>query len=373
MTQCKHIAVFLGHPAHYHMFKHVVAELEGQGVRVDFLVKRKDILEELVQRSGHSYYVVRPHERGAKGKLGLAWTLLSMEMRVTAYLLRNRPQLLIGTYAPVFSHLTGVPMIVCCEDDTSVVPRFARTSYPYAAAILAPRCCDGGAWDAKMIKYDGFQKLAYLHPNRFVPEWEKVRPYLRDASRPFVLMRFAKLQAHHDDQIKGMTNEVALRLIEKLSPTYDVYLSSERPLSPELESYRLHIDPLEIHHWLAFASIYLGDSQSMALEAAVLGTPSLRFNDFAGRIGVLEELEHKYRLTFAIPSSEPERLFAKLDELLAQPNLRETFQQRRQQMLSEKIDVSAFFAWFVENYPDSQTVMKEHPDYQLRFKSQRDV
>ena len=42
----------------------------------------------------------------------------------------------------------------------------------------------------------------------------------------------------------------------------------------------------------------------MAVEAAMLGTPSLRFNDFAGKIGVLEELEHKYELTFAIPPSE---------------------------------------------------------------------
>lgn len=344
------IAVFLGHPAHYHLFKYVVAELERQGVEVDYLVKRKDLLEDLVQRSGHDYYVVRSHERCAKGKFGLAWSLISMELKMTAYLLRRRPRLLIGTYAPILSHLTGVPMIICCEDDAAVVPRFARTSYPYATAILAPQCCDGGPWDSKMTKYNGFQKLAYLHPNRFSPQWEVVEPLLRNPQRPFVLMRFAKLQAHHDDKIKGMTNEVAWQLIQKLTPQYDVYITSERPLSPELEPYRLAINPLEIHHWLAFASIYLGDSQSMAVEAAMLGTPSLRFSDFAGKIGVLEELEHRFQLTFAIPPSNPVQLFAKVDELMAMPDLRETFQQRRKQMLSEKIDVTEFLVQFLTDF-----------------------
>ncbi len=35
----------------------------------------------------------------------------------------------------------------------------------------------------------------------------------------------------------------------------------------------------------------------MIAEAAVLGTPSIRFNDFVGKLGYLEDLEHKYGLT----------------------------------------------------------------------------
>ena len=37
-------------------------------------------------------------------------------------------------------------------------------------------------------------------------------------------------------------------------------------------------------------------------------------------------------------------------------------------MLADKIDVTAFLVWFVENYPQSFQIMKENPDYQLRFK-----
>lgn len=350
MSKTDRIAVFLGHPAHYHMFKHMTAELESHGIEVDYLVKRKDMLEDLVRRSGHSYHIVRRLERNAKGKWGLAWSLIRMELNVTAYLLRRRPRLLIGTYAPIISHLTGVPMIICCEDDTSVIPRFARTSYPYAKAILAPTYCDGGPWDSKMTKYAGFQKLAYLHPSRFTPRYEVIKPLLRHPERPFVLMRFAKLQAHHDDGIGGMTNTVALTLVKMLAPRYDIYITSERPLCSNLEPYRLAINPLDIHHWMSFASLYIGDSQSMAVEAAMLGTPSVRFSDFAHRIGVLNALEEKYKLTIGIPSDNPEQLFSVVEEMASKPNLKEEYQRRRETMLHEQIDVTEFFVDTVLKY-----------------------
>ena len=344
------IAVFLGHPAHYHMFKNMTAALEKEGVEVDYLVKRKDVLEQLVRESGHPYYMVRSKERTAKGKLGLMWSLLSMELKVTVYIVRRRPRLLIGTYAPVISHLTGVKMIVCCEDDTAVVPRFARTSYPYADAILAPVYCDGGRWDPKMTKYCGFQKLAYLHPNQFTPCWEVVAPKLRQPQRPYAIMRFSQLKAHHDNGVGGISNQLALSLIALLAPYYDVYITSERPLPKDFEPYQLDIDPMDLHHWLAFASFYIGDSQSMAVEAAMLGIPGVRFSGFAGRIGVLEELEHHYGLTCAVPATQPQQLLDKVKELIAQPDLRDTFQRRRRLMLAENIDVTAFFTKVVEDY-----------------------
>ena len=85
-------------------------------------------------------------------------------------------------------------------------------------------------------------------------------------------------------------------------------------------------------------------------------------------ISVLEELEHKYGLTYGIKTDQPERLFEKINELLAMPNLREEFQLRRQKMLADKIDVTAFLAWFIENYPKNKEIMKTNPDYQYGFK-----
>ncbi len=112
----------------------------------------------------------------------------------------------------------------------------------------------------------------------------------------------------------------------------------------------------------------IGDSQTMTSEAAVLGTSSIRCNSFVGRISYLEEEEHKYHLTYGFLPEQSEAMFEKIDELLSMPNLKEEWQLRRQSMLQDKIDVTAFFVWFIENYPESAKIMKKNPDYQYNFK-----
>ena len=122
---------------------------------------------------------------------------------------------------------------------------------------------------------------------------------------------------------------------------------------------------------MAFASLYIGDSQTMAAEAAVLGVPFVRYNDFVGRIGYLNELENSYHLGFGIKASQEkseDNLYKTVTELLSTPNRKEEWQKRRQKMLSEKIDYAKFLTWFIENYPESRRIMKENPDYQWRFR-----
>ena len=113
-----------------------------------------------------------------------------------------------------------------------------------------------------------------------------------------------------------------------------------------------------MHHVMAFASLYIGDSQTMAAEAGVLGVPFVRFNDFVGRIGYLRELEDIYHLGFGIKASAPgsvDQLCARVSELIAMnPAERHaTFQSRRATMLSDKIDCAKFLTYFIENYPQS--------------------
>ena len=157
-------------------------------------------------------------------------------------------------------------------------------------------------------------------------------------------------------------------LIEKLEKKGQVYITSEKKLDKKYKKYQLKTPPQHIHHLLFYSELFIGDSQSMAFECAMLGTPSIRFSDFAGKISVLEELEHKYGLTYGIKPSEPEKLFEKIEELLSMTNLKEEFQKRRQRMLADKIDVTAFMVWFIENYPESVKIMQDNPNYQYNFK-----
>ena len=350
------ILIQMSHPAHFHLYKNVARNLMQDGHHVFILIKTKDILEDLLKASGLPYCNIL-QEAHRKSKLGILWDMLVRDWRMLRFVRQHHVDLLTGSTAEVaqVGWLTCRCRINTGEDDMKVVPLFRKIAGPFIQVMLSPVSCDNGKLEPKTIHYDGFHKLAYLHPNQFVPDKQVVEKYF-SADKPYFILRFAQLKAYHDitADARGINTEIAQRLIDLLSPHGDVYITSERELEPQFEKYRLQINPLDIHHVLAFAKLYVGDSQSMAVEAAMLGTPSLRFNDFAGKIGVLEELEHKYQLTFAIPSNEPEKLYAKIEELLSMPELSETFQQRRQNMLSEKIDVTAFFTWFIENYPKSR-------------------
>jgi hypothetical protein len=232
---------------------------------------------------------------------------------------------------------------------------------------LSPQVCNNGKWVNKSIKYEGYHELAYLHPNHFTPSRDLVESYFSTVE-PYFLIRFAKLTAHHDEGIKGISNTLARKIIQVLSPKGRVYITSERELSPEFEPYRMAINPLDIHHVMSFASLYIGDSQTMAAEAGVLGTPFVRFNDFVGRIGYLAELENKYNLGFGIKPDNPEKLLSVVKDLADTENLRQEFSRRRQKMLDEKIDTARFMTWFIENYPQSVDTMKQNSDYQYTFK-----
>ena len=37
-------AIFLGHPAHFHLFKNAAEQLKARGHTVEFVIKQKDIL-----------------------------------------------------------------------------------------------------------------------------------------------------------------------------------------------------------------------------------------------------------------------------------------------------------------------------------------
>jgi uncharacterized protein len=357
----------LGHPAHFHLFKNVITSLKGKGHLVYILIKKKDVLEELLIESGFDYYNILPQGR-KDNKLSIAIGQLTQDTKLFYFCLKEKHDILVGTSVAI-SHvgkLLGIPSINLNEDDADVVPLYARLSYPWATNILAPTVCRMGKWASKTTFYNSYHELAYLHPNNFIPNKKTAQQYV-SLEKPFYILRFAKLGAHHDVGITGISNEIAIQIIEILKTFGNIYITSERELAEELEPYRIQIKPKDMHHVLAFSTLYIGDSQTMAAECGVLGTPFIRFNDFVGRISYLEELENKYHLGFGIKTDDVQQLFITINNLVHQENPYEIYQERRKKMLSEKIDYASFLFWFIENYPQSVQIMKEAPDYQNNF------
>lgn len=358
---------YLHHPAHFHLFKNVIKSLKQKN-EITILATKKDILEELLQKDDLKYINVLPKGR-KDNKFSIALGVLKQDLRLLKICLKIKPDILVGTSTEIthIGKLINIPSIFVNEDDIYVIPLVGSIAFPFVKVLLVPNLCSTGKWEHKSVKYNGYHELTYLHPKYFNPNEKIVEKYF-SADEPYFILRLAQLTAHHDKGITGIDSKIVSKLITLLKQHGNIYITSERELEPEFEQYRLNIDPIDIHHVMAFAKMYIGDSQTMAAEAAVLGTPAIRFNDFVGKLGYLEELEHKYGLTYGIKTSEPEKLFQKISELLTKSNLKEEWQQRRQKMLQDKIDVTAFMVWFIENYPRSVKIIKDNPEYPYNFK-----
>ncbi|MFR9535421.1 MAG: DUF354 domain-containing protein [Rikenellaceae bacterium] len=332
------------------------------------MIKTKDVLEDLARESGLPYYNILP-EAHRRSKFGIFCDMLLRDFRILRFALKHDIDLLTGTPVEV-AHVGWLLRQKCVnteEDDAAVIPLYGKAIGLFLKTMLSPRVCQNGGYENRTIKYESYHELAYLHPNHFVADVNIVERYF-STQRPYFVLRFTKLTAYHDDGITGITTSVAERVIEILKPYGDIYITSERELESQFERYRIKINPSDIHHVIAFADLCIGDGQTMAAEAGVLGVPFVRYNDFVDRIGYLNELESVYNLGYGVKTDEAERLYNVIKELLAMPNRREIFQKRREKMLSEKIDYAQFLTWFLENYPASEEIMREDSAYQYNFR-----
>jgi predicted glycosyltransferase len=360
----------LGHPAHFHLFKNVIDKLKHLDHKILIVIKKKDVLEELLKSSNFEYFNILPNGR-KDGKFNILIGQLIQNYKIYRICKQFKPDLLIGTSVAI-SHvgkLLKIPSINVNEDDAEVVPLYAKLAYPWAYCIISPKVCSVGKWEYKKINYEGYHELAYLHPNNFTPNINIVRSYNINTEEKYFIIRFAKLNAHHDNSAIGINKIIARKIINKLNDFGNIYITSERELEPEFEKYRININPKDIHHVMAFSNLFIGDSQTMSAESAVLGVPFIRFNNFVGRIGYLNELENKFKLGFGILISNEEKIYLTIDEILKNKNAILEWKEKRDYMLSKKIDVTSFLVWFINNFPTSLMHIKDKPEIVNRFKS----
>jgi predicted glycosyltransferase len=358
------ILFYFSHPAQFHFSKYAIEDLKRKNNVVDLVAKTKDVLIKLLEEKGWSYINIQIKER-KHSKYSIAISLVKRNIKLFKLCWNNRYNLLIGTDASLahVGFVLKIPVITILEDDYKVIKSLARLTFPFTKHILAPYVCNVGKWEKKKIGYHGYMKLAYLHPKRFINGNKNLVKY----SSPYFLIRLSDLHAHHDFGIKGISDKYLDIIIDKLRKKGQVYISSEKELPSKYQKYTLKAAASEIHHVLNGAEMLICDSQSMAVEAAMLGTPSIRINSFSGKISVLEELEKKYNLTYGFKPANINQALSKIDQLLMFPEFKSVFISRKNKMLNEKIDVSGFLIWLIENYPHSLKQLSESPIHKKPF------
>ena len=198
----------LNHPAHFHLFKHTIQILEGKGHEILISIKDKDILKELVK----DYHFVQLSEGYRKKNVfSILNSLYKRDKKLFKITKAFKPDLMIGTSPEIgqIRPFVESPSLFFGEDDVNLsIPMYigALMCYPLFSSILSPIGVNNSIWNRKTINYNGFQKLAYLHPNRFNPDRSKV-----DVSEheKYFIIRFANLEAYHDINAKGISNSLA--------------------------------------------------------------------------------------------------------------------------------------------------------------------
>jgi uncharacterized protein len=325
----------IGHPAHVHLFKNFIFEMKEKGNEVIVTCKDQTIVKQLLR-----IYKIKYINLGKKGK-GLYGKLVKQfffDIKVLKLLYKYKIDKALGTSISI-SHAClfhKSKSYIFNEDDVKSAPLFAKFAYPFANYIITPKAVNENH-GKKHIRLNTLHELAYLHPNNFKPNNEILKDLGIKKNEKYFILRFNAFKAHHDKGIKGLSLKVKRELIKILLPYGKVFINSEQKLEDEFEKYRIKISPENMHDAIAFSSMFITDSNSMTVEAAVLGIPAIRCNDFVGRTPVIEELEHKYGLTYGFKPEDSKRMIEKVKELIV---------TKKKRLLKDKIDLNEWMVSF---------------------------
>jgi len=358
------ILIDIGHPAHVHLFKNFAIIMQRKGHQFLFTCREKEFEIDLLKEYNFNYH---SFGKKYKSKVGKVWGLLEFGIKETIQSLKFKPQLFLSCgsmYAAHVAFLFRKPHIAF--EDTFNFEQ-VRLYKPFTKVILTSNY-NHILISNKVIKYSGYHELAYLHPKRFTPDKTILRELCIKENEKYVILRFVSWNASHDFGHTGISLENKIKVVQEFSKYAKVFISAEGELPIELKKYKISIAPHRMHDAIAYSSLLYGESSTMAEEAAMLGVPSVYlFNK--GTI-YTKHLENEYDIMYNFSESEEDQLksIEKGLEILLMEGINEDWQKKRVKMLSEKIDVTAFLVWFIENYPKSVNVMKENPDYQYNFK-----
>ncbi len=342
------IVVDINHPAHVHYFKHFIWQMQERGHEILITTIDKEVTLELLNAYQLPYLCLGKHQKGIGKKI---FSIPIKDIRMFLAVFRFHPDIFIGFGSIRAAHVSRLLQKPCIALDDTEHATWEHLLYvPCTDAIITPIWFKKD-FGSKHIRYDGYTELAYLHPDYFTPDIGVLDEIGLCEGDRFVIVRFVSWDASHDIGHTGIMHKK--ELIETILPYARVFISSEGVLPKELEPYRIRIPPERLHHLLYYATLYIGEGATTASECAVMGTHALYVNTL--RLGYTDEEEEAYGLvyTFSDPTGMEEAVIKKAVELLTNKNIKAEGREKRVKLLKDKIDLTQYIIWFVEQYPDS--------------------
>ncbi|MBW1612696.1 MAG: DUF354 domain-containing protein [Deltaproteobacteria bacterium] len=353
-----HILIDIGHPAHVHLFKNFAWEMQKKRHEIFFTCREKEFEIHLLKSYGFQY---KSFGAKYKSRFGKILGLVNFGIKELITGINFKPDIFIShgsIYAAHAAFLLRKPHI-SLEDSGNMEQ--IRLYLPFTQAVITPDVLEVDL-GKKMINYSGYHELAYLHPNNFVPDNSILDKYGLDIREEYAIIRFVSWSATHDKGQLGFTEREKKEVIDYLiKKKIKVFITSESELPIEYNQYQNIFPPESIHHFLAFARIVISEGATLASEAGVLGAPTIYVNSIKRCYN--EDQEERYSTVYNYRSGSG--VLKRIEELVS---VKRSDFGISKKMVDEKIDLTAFLVWFVEDWPESFNIMKENPDYQYRFK-----
>jgi predicted glycosyltransferase len=358
------IMIDMGHPAHVHLYKNFIWEMQKKGHEFVITARDKEMTQYLLK-----VYDIPYSSRGTikKSLFGKATSLLNMNQKILKVAKKFDPDIMIGVHNPYIAQVGRLlRKVVLTFTDSEPVPIANILTFPFSSWIITPKIF-GLELGKKHLRYNGYHELAYLHPNWFKPDPNVLKELNVNKEEFFFILRFISWSASHDVGHKGFNLKTKKKLVKNLIKYGKVFITSEQPLEKELEKYRILIPPEKIHSVLHYSTLLIGDTQTMTTEAALLGTPAIRCNSFVGPYDMANfiELENKYNIIYNF--SNPKDSIDMALKLIHENNPKKYWSNKSKKIFKDKIDLTSFMIWLIEDYPSSIQNMKEHPSYLSKF------
>ncbi len=348
------LLIDIGHPAHVHLFRHLATALLAKGWEVLFSVRAKGENVELLRAFGLPFSVY-----GSSGKsiFSKIWSVPQKNLELYRIFKSFKPTITISHSSFYLSQVSWFCLVpnISLEDTGNMEQILLYL--PFTNALLTPIAYHRNH-GKKQIRYNGFHETAYMHP-----DFQKQEPANDLSSPDTILIRLVDWTASHDLGHKGLSASTITQLFKLVGDQSKIKILSEKPLPENLKQYALNIPPHQLHGFLSKVKLYIGEGASLASECALMGIPAVYVNSrSAGVILAQANAGLLYHFTSG------EGVLEKANELLSDSNKLSQHQIKAAKFIENKINLSLFLEWFIENWPESFRIMKEKPDYQYNFK-----
>ena len=334
--------------------------MEKKGHEIFFTVRDKEHELYLLSAYGFKY---RSFGRHLKSKIGKIIGLLRFNIKMLDTALSFKPDIFLShgsIYAAQIAWLLRKPHI--SMEDTGNMEQVLLYR-PFSKAIITPITLEKKL-GSKQIQLKTYHELAYLNSLYFKKSPDVLKLLNIKQGENYCIIRLVSWNATHDAGKAGLNEIELMEIVNFLSSKMKVFISSEQNLPPDLLKYKLMLSPDIMHDVLAFSSLVISEGATLAAEAGFLGVPTIYVNP--QQTCNIKELED-IGCVFSFKNGQ--RVLVKAKEVINNMTLKDFVVINSANLLHDKIDLTLFMIWFVENYPQSFNIMKENPEYQDNFKT----